>query len=162
MLVAVVTTAGFVALVTLTRTSDSDLRGQPAPPVSGETLDGATLTLADLRGSPVVVNFWGPSCVPCRDEFPLFKAKLAEHADDGLVVLGVLMDDPPSTARDFVAAYGATWPTVIDADGSIKNAYLALARPTSYFVDPDGVLRSIQIGEVRDADFERQYGLIAP
>jgi cytochrome c biogenesis protein CcmG, thiol:disulfide interchange protein DsbE len=100
--------------------------------------------------------------VPCREEFPLFSEKLTEHADDGLVILGVLMHDPPEPARDFVAEYGATWPTVIDPDGEIRNAYRTLARPTSYFVDADGILQSIQIGQVRDADFERQYALIAP
>ena len=120
------------------------------------------MSLADFRGSPVIVNFWGPSCIPCRDEFPLFSQKLEEHADDGLVVLGVLMDDPPEPAREFVAEYDASWPTVIDPDESIQDAYLTLARPTSYFIDADGVLQSIQIGQVRDADFERQYELISP
>jgi peroxiredoxin len=141
---------------------EGDLEGKPAPPITGQTLDGATISLADLRGSPVVVNFWGPSCPPCRDEFPLFKEKLAEHEDDGLVILGVLMLDPPEPAREFVAAYGATWPTVIDPDEAIRDAYRTLARPTSYFIDGDGILQSIQIGEVRDEDFERQYQLIAP
>ena len=160
---AVVTTVGVVAVVALTRPGgEGGLEGKPAPPITGQTLDGETVDLADFRGSPVIVNFWGPSCIPCRDEFPLFKEKLAEHEADGLVVLGVLMSDPPEPARDFVAEYGATWPTVVDPNGSIKDAYLTLARPTSYFVDPDGVLQSIQIGEVRDADFERQYALIAP
>jgi peroxiredoxin len=160
---AVLTTLGVVAFVTLSRPAgDGGLEGKPAPPITGETLDGETVNLADLRGSPVIVNFWGPSCIPCRDEFPLFKQKLAEHADDDLTVLGVLMSDPPEPARDFVAEYGATWPTVVDPDGSIRNSYLTLARPTSYFIDGEGVLQSIQIGELRDADFERQYELIAP
>jgi thiol-disulfide isomerase/thioredoxin len=110
----------------------------------------------------VIVNFWGPGCAPCKDEFPLFKAKLEEHADDGLVVLGVLMKDPPEPARDFVTEYDASWPTVIDPDKSILGDYRAVARPTSYFIDADGVLQSVQIGEMRDAVFERQYELIAP
>ena len=80
--------------------------GQPAPAVAGTTLDGAAFDLASLRGKPVVVNFWGPSCVPCRDEFPLLEAKQAEHAADGLTVVGVLTDDPVEPARDFVAQYG--------------------------------------------------------
>ena len=152
-----------VAFVALSQPgSESGLEGKPAPAIEGTTLDGKTASLADLRGSPVIVNFWGPSCIPCRDEFPLFSAKLEEHADDGLVVLGVLMDDPPEPARDFVAKYDASWPTVIDPDESIQDAYLTLARPTSYFIDGGGVLRSIQIGELRDEDFERQYELIAP
>ena len=118
--------------------------------------------LASLRGRPVIVNFWGPSCIPCRDEFPLFKAKLQEHAGDGLAIVGILMDDPAAPARDFIAAYGATWPTVEDPNGAIKAAYHAVARPQSYFIDASGVLRQIQLGEVTDADFERLFATIAP
>jgi cytochrome c biogenesis protein CcmG/thiol:disulfide interchange protein DsbE len=137
-------------------------RGKPAPDFSGTTLDGSTFRLADLRGTPVIVNFWGPSCIPCRDEFPLFKAKLAEHGADRLAIVGVLMDDPPEPARTFVADLGATWPTVIDPGEAIVSAYQVAARPQSYFIDAEGILRSIQIGEVTDTDFERQYALIAP
>jgi cytochrome c biogenesis protein CcmG/thiol:disulfide interchange protein DsbE len=118
--------------------------------------------LALLRGRPVIVNFWGPSCVPCRDEFPLFRAKLAEHAADGLAIVGVLTFDPVAPARDFIAAMGATWPTVDDPDGAIRRAYRVVARPQSYFIDADGVLRAIQVGEVSETDFERQYATIAP
>jgi cytochrome c biogenesis protein CcmG/thiol:disulfide interchange protein DsbE len=165
--VAVAATAVLVAFVWLTgprsEGGDSGLieRDEPAPPIAGTTIDGATVSLAELRGHPVIVNFWGPTCVPCRTEFPLLKSKLAEHEADGLVVLGVLMADPPEPARTFVAEQGATWETVIDPDGAIKNAYRVVARPQSYFIDRDGILRSIQIGEVRDVDFERQYALIS-
>ncbi|MDQ2966397.1 MAG: TlpA family protein disulfide reductase [Chloroflexota bacterium] len=126
------------------------------------TLDGAAFRLADLRGRPVIVNFWGPSCVPCRNEFPLFKAKLTEHAADRVAIVGVLMDDPPEPARDFVAELGASWPTVIDPDEKIRTAYLVAARPQTYFIDADGILRAIQIGEVSEAVFERQYATIKP
>lgn len=136
-------------------------RGEPAPRIIGTTLDGAAFDLASLRGRPVIVNFWGPSCVPCRDEFPLFKAKLAQHAADGLAIVGVLMYDPPAPARDFIATYGATWPTVDDPSGAIRTAYRVVARPQSYFIDRDGILRGIQVGQVTDAEFERQYALIA-
>ncbi len=108
----------------------------------------------------MVVNFWGPSCVPCREEFPLFKAKLAEHTPDGIAIVGVLYLDPPEPARDFVAEYGATWPTVIDPDKQIARAYRVVGRPQTYFIDPEGVLRSIQIGQVYADDFERQLALI--
>lgn len=136
--------------------------GDPAPSIVGTTLDGTTFDLGALRGHPVVINFWGPSCVPCRDEFPLLAAKLADHAADGLVVVGILTDDPPGPARAFVAEYGASWPTVIDPDKAIKVAYRVAARPQTYFIDGSGVIRKIQIGELTDADFERQYKLIAP
>ncbi len=136
--------------------------GAPAPPIVGITLDGRSFDLAELRGRPVIVNFWGPSCVPCRDEFPLLAAKLAEHASDGLGIVGVLTDDPPGPAREFEAEYGGGWPTVIDPDKALKVAYRVAARPQTYFIDRSGVIRKIQIGELTDADFERQYALIAP
>jgi cytochrome c biogenesis protein CcmG/thiol:disulfide interchange protein DsbE len=154
-----------LALISLVRPPAGDQRAandQPAPAILGTTLDGSTFDLAAQRGHPVLVNFWGPSCVPCRDEFPLLAAKLGEHAADGFVVVGILTDDPPDPARAFVAEYGATWPTVLDPDKALKTAYRVAARPQTYFVDGAGVIRSIQIGELTDADFERQYARIAP
>ena len=136
-------------------------RGQPAPAIVGTTLDGAAFDLAGLRGRPVLLNFWGPSCVPCRDEFPLFKAKLAEHARSGLAIVGVLMDDPPAPARDFIAQYAATWPTMDDPTGAIKSAYRVAARPQTYFIDRDGILRTIQVGQLTETEFEREFALIS-
>ena len=163
LLVAGLTTLGVILIVR--SGSGGDPRAAvdaPAPAIVGTTLDGADFDLSSLRGHPIVINFWGPSCVPCRDEFPLLAAKLAEHAPEGLTVVGVLTDDPPEPARTFVADYGATWQTVIDPDKAIKTAYRVAARPQTYFVDGTGVIRSIQIGELTDADFERQYARIAP
>jgi cytochrome c biogenesis protein CcmG/thiol:disulfide interchange protein DsbE len=127
----------------------------------GTTLDGLPFHLTAYRGRPVILNFWGPSCVPCRDEFPLFKQELAAHAADGLAIVGVLMDDPVAPAKAFIATYGATWPTVEDPSGSIKAAYRVLARPQSYFIDRDGILRQIQVGQVTADDFDRLYASIA-
>jgi cytochrome c biogenesis protein CcmG/thiol:disulfide interchange protein DsbE len=136
-------------------------RGQPVPAIAGITLDGAPFDLASLHGKPVLINFWGPSCVPCRDEFPLFKAKLAAHAAEGLTIVGVLTYDAVAPAQDFAEQYGATWATVQDPAGAIRDAYRVAARPQSYFVDRDGVLRSIQVGQLTDAEFERQYAMIS-
>lgn len=136
-------------------------RGAPAPAIVGTTLDGAPFDLASLRGRPVLVNFWGPSCVPCRDEFPLLKAKLQQHAGDDIAIVGVLMYDAAAPARDFIAQYGAGWPTVDDPDGVIRTAYRVAARPQTYFIDRAGILRAIQVGQVTDAEFERQFALIA-
>jgi cytochrome c biogenesis protein CcmG, thiol:disulfide interchange protein DsbE len=163
LLVAGITTLGIVLFVRSGITGAGRAAvDSPAPAIVGATLDGAGFDLATTRGHPVVVNFWGPSCVPCRDEFPLLAAKLAEHSADGLTIVGVLTDDPPEPARTFIAQYGATWPTVIDPEKAIKTAYRVAARPQTYFIDTTGVIRSIQIGELTDDDFERQFARIAP
>jgi cytochrome c biogenesis protein CcmG/thiol:disulfide interchange protein DsbE len=162
--IAVALTAGVLGVVFVTR-SGSGLppiaKGAPAPEIAGTTLDGSAFDLAALRGRPVIINFWGPNCVPCRDEFPLFKAKLAEHAADGLAVVGILTDDAADPARTFVAEQGATWPTVIDPGALFKKAYRVIGRPQSYFIDRAGVLQSIQVGWLKDVDFERQFALIS-
>jgi peroxiredoxin len=135
--------------------------GQAVPNIAGRTLDAQNFDLSTLRGKPVVINFWGPSCVPCVTEFPLLAAKATQHAADGLVIVGVLTDDPVETATKFVAEHGGTWSTVIDPDGAIKRAYRVLFRPQTFFVDRNGRLSTIQYGEVTEADFERQYAAIA-
>ena len=165
LLAAVLTTAGVLVVVAATRPGAADegtiAVGSTAPTITGTTLDGQPFDLASLAGRPVVVNFWGPSCVPCREEFPLLESKLRQHAGSGLAIVGVLMDDPPEPARQFVTDYHATWPTVVDPDKAARNAYKVAARPQSYFIDRNGVLRSIQVGELTDADFERQFAKIS-
>jgi thiol-disulfide isomerase/thioredoxin len=84
--------------------------GTPAPALRLQGLDGRPVDLAALRGRPVVVNFWATWCEPCVREFPLLRQAAAAHRADRLAVVGVLTSDRPAAARDFVGAYGATWP----------------------------------------------------
>jgi peroxiredoxin len=155
-----------VFVSTVGRGADAGANGraaldQPAPPITGTTLDGTPFDLASLHGRPVVVNFWGPSCIPCRDEFPQFLRELDAHGDDGLAIVGVLTDDPPEPARQFVAEYHATWPTVIDPDGAIKRTYRVVARPHTWFIDRTGVIRAMQIGgPMTDEEFARHFDKI--
>lgn len=134
--------------------------GQPAPPLAGATLDGGRLDLAELRGRPVIVNFWASWCVPCREEFPLLAAALRDHAQEGLAIVGVLFKDEAEPARRFVAEQGADWPTVLDPDGRLAAAYRVVAPPQTYFIDRSGVVRSIQIGELLEVDLDRQLPAI--
>jgi cytochrome c biogenesis protein CcmG/thiol:disulfide interchange protein DsbE len=111
----------------------------------------------------VVVNFWASWCTPCREEFPLFKQRLATLGpSDGLVIVGVLYKDEAQLAQRFLDEFGATWPTVTDPDGKLAAAYRVVAPPQTYFIDASGVIRGYQIGEVLPQDFDTQYAKIRP
>jgi cytochrome c biogenesis protein CcmG, thiol:disulfide interchange protein DsbE len=134
------------------------LVGDQAPPLTGVTLDGRSLSLADLRGRPVIVNFWASWCVPCQAEFPLFRDARARHPE--LAILGVVFDDDPAAARRFATAQGADWPSLSDPDRSRATTYTVVAPPQTYFIDRNGIVRSRQIGQLTVEDFERQYAAI--
>jgi cytochrome c biogenesis protein CcmG/thiol:disulfide interchange protein DsbE len=135
--------------------------GQPAPVLTGTTLDGAPFDLASLRGRPVIVNFWASWCIPCRAEFPLFVQALQAYGADGLSIVGVdWPNDDLSAARAFVASHGATWPTVVDPEGMCGKIWTVVAPPQTYFISRSGTIVTRQIGEVFAADFQRQLSAI--
>ena len=134
--------------------------GALAPALAGTTLDGATLDLASFRGRPVIVNFWASWCVPCRDEFPLFRDELALHTGDGLAIVGVVFKDDDAAALGFQRSFGASWPSLTDHDGAHARDWRIAAPPQTYFIDRNGIIQSRQIGEVTKADFERQLAAI--
>ncbi len=109
----------------------------------------------------MIVNFWASWCVPCREEMPLLRDELAKHSADGLAIVGVIFKDQADAARGFAQSFGATWPSALDPDAAIAKAYRVVAPPQSYFIDRKGILRSIQIGEILQSDFDAQYPAIA-
>ena len=134
--------------------------GTPAPALRLPGLDGRPVDLAALRGRPVVVNFWATWCEPCVREFPLLRQAAAAHRADRLAVVGVLTSDRPAAARDFVRAYGATWPVGRDPAATTAGRWGAVGLPHTYFVRPDGTLASHQLGELTRPALDRQLALI--
>jgi len=130
--------------------------GRAAPALRLRTLDGGRVDLAALRGRPVVVNFWATWCEPCVREFPLLARAAAGHRAARLVVVGVLYRDQPDAARAFVRQHGGTWPMGMDADGRTAAAWGVVGLPHTFFVRPDGTLASHQLGELTQANLDRQ------
>lgn len=99
-----------------------------------------TLSLSDLRGKGVVINFWASWCVPCKEEAPVLEAAWLEHRDEGLVMLGVDFNDLRSDALAFMEEVGVTYPVVYDRDGSLVAKFGATGVPETFFVDRQGRL----------------------
>lgn len=114
--------------------------GSAAPPFDLDKLRGpGRVSLADLRGHPAIINFWASWCVPCRAEFPLFRAAQARYAKDGLKIVGITYRDLPSDSRRFAREHGATWTLAKGGDGDpVARAYGVRAMPQTFFLDPSG------------------------
>ena len=141
--------------------SRNPLLDKPAPPISLPSIDGSgTVNLADYAGRPVIVNFWASWCVPCRQEFPLFRDARAAHAADGLEIFGVVHADAADSAQRFATDQGATWPLVLDADNSAWQAYGGALVPTSYYIDRQGVVRAVSYGPPPSGTLEEQLAKI--
>ena len=138
----------------------SPLIGQPAPDFALGTLDGRTVSLADYRGRPVIVNFWASWCVPCRDEFPLLRDARERHAAAGLEVLGIIHDDGPEAARAFAASYGADWPLLQDPDDAAWTDYGGVFLPITFYVDRGGIVRAVSYGPPPTGVLEEQIAKI--
>lgn len=125
----------------------SPLIGQPAPEWSSTTLEGDTLSSADLAGRPYVVNFWASWCIPaCVDEHPVLVATHDELRDD-IAMVGVLVNDAADSARAFLDRYGHPgYPTVRDDSGTMAVEFGITAPPETFFVDADGIVRDKHIG----------------
>ena len=129
--------------------------GDPAPAFVLADLDGNPVSFAELRGRPVIVNFWASWCGTCVDEFPLLRAAATAHADEDLAVVGIVFQDRSEAARDFMARMGATWPAAMDPGNAVANRFGIVWPPDSFFIDRNGVVVGRQIGQLTASDLER-------
>jgi len=130
------------------RQTASPRQGFAAPDFTLDLLGGGEVTLSDLRGAPVMLNLWASWCPPCRAEMPAIQAVYQEYGEEGLVVLAVnaTNQDSESAAAAFVRDHGLTFPVPLDRDGSVSVLYALRGLPTTYFIDREGVIRSVIVG----------------
>jgi cytochrome c biogenesis protein CcmG, thiol:disulfide interchange protein DsbE len=119
----------------------SDLTvGQPAPPITLNTLDGKHVSLADLRGKVVIVTFWATWCAPCQEELPLLSQFAREHAKDGLVVLGFSLDDADDVKQVQAVAATLSFQVGLLGDPHVPGYGRIWHLPVSFTVDRNGLL----------------------
>ncbi|MFQ5595680.1 MAG: TlpA family protein disulfide reductase [Anaerolineae bacterium] len=119
--------------------------GEPAPDFSLSLYDGGDLTLSDLRGQVVVINFWASWCDPCRDEAPALERVWRDYKDRGVVFIGVDYVDVESSAREYMAEFDVTYPNGLDKGQRISRAYRIRGVPETFFVDKSGNIAPITV-----------------
>jgi cytochrome c biogenesis protein CcmG/thiol:disulfide interchange protein DsbE len=133
------------------------------PAVTLVDFDGRSVSLPDLRGHPVIVNFWASWCVPCREEAPLLEGIWTEYRAKGVIVLGIDTQDLTSPARRFLTQFGITYRNLRDPDGDVGRLFGTTGVPETFFVGADGRIRGRFPGELRGPSVWREAveGLIA-
>jgi cytochrome c biogenesis protein CcmG/thiol:disulfide interchange protein DsbE len=125
--------------------------GQPAPAFEEPKVDGGTLSLASLKGKPVYLNFFATWCPPCNEEAADVNAVQHDFAARGLQVVGVNVLENAKKAKSFVDLHHLTYPAVVD-DGALRDAYRINGMPVHVFIDRQGIVRKIAIGELTKAE----------
>ena len=130
----------------------SPLIAKPAPPFALTLFDGEHLSLKGLRGKVVVVNFWASWCFPaCYDEAPVLEAAWRAYKDQGVVIVGVDVQDTEKAALEFMERFQFTFPNGPDPGGKISIDYGVYGIPETFVLDKEGRIAYKHVGAV-DAD----------
>jgi thiol-disulfide isomerase/thioredoxin len=118
---------------------------RPAPPpFSGSTIDTRRVSMRNLRGKVVLMNFWASWCAECRPEMPVLERLHRELAPQGFAVIGINTREESETVRRYAGELGLTFPLILDPDGKIKALYGVVGIPTTFLIGRDG--RAVAFG----------------
>jgi len=129
--------------------------GQPAADFALTTFKGERFRLSEQRSNAVVINFWYPSCPPCRDEMPAFQEVWEEYRGRNVRFIGLFVPqgfDTEVEARQFVDEFGLTFDFATDVRAQVAQEYAVQFFPTTYFIDQAGRVHLVEISRM---DVER-------
>ncbi len=139
--------------------------GKPAPDFQLQSLDGQPVSLSDLRGRPVLINFWASWCPPCRFEMPFIQEiyEDKEWSDKGLVILAVNIGESPSLVARFMEDYGLSFPVLLDTNNNVSRDYNIRGIPATFFIDKDGIIQDMKMGAFSGkAEIEMRLSKVIP
>jgi cytochrome c-type biogenesis protein CcmF len=139
------------------------LVGQEAPEFSFAPLDGSMLTLSDLRGRVVVVNFWATWCPSCVDELPELQAVWEEYQQQDVLLVGIAVQEDLAEVQQAVSQFRLTYPVGLGEE-TLVTAYGIPVIPTTVLVDQEGVVASVGVGPMTAEDLGKELDriLLAP
>jgi cytochrome c biogenesis protein CcmG/thiol:disulfide interchange protein DsbE len=139
----------------------SPLVRKAAPSFRMAIFDGGELSLDALRGKPVVLNFWASWCFPaCYEEAPLLESTWRRHKDQGLMVVGVDVQDKEANAREFMRRFNFTFPNGPDPGSKISIDYGVYGVPETFFIDREGQITYKHVGAVTPELMEEQVKVL--
>lgn len=133
----------------------------PAPDFTLTTLGGEQFTLSEQGGTPVVLNFWATWCGPCQRELPALQAA-AERYAGRVHFVGVDQGESAETVQKYVDELGLTFTIPIDKEQLMAQRYNVMGLPTTFFIDGEGVIRHLWMGEMTSITLEEGIARIVP
>jgi peroxiredoxin len=130
--------------------------GDALPAFSLYGIDGELYRAEDYKGQVMMVNFWGSFCPPCINEMPAIQSQYERWKDQGLIVLGVNLDEATITIKSFVKQTGVTFPILLDPKLRITKQFGVKQYPTTFFVDRNGNIEEVKIGEMTENYIQRK------
>lgn len=140
-----------IMAINLQKVESVDLKDRKAPDFSLALFDQFEqdqLSLADLRGQVVVVNFWASWCVECYKEAALLEQAWQDYKDRGVMFVGVDYLDTDKEGLAYMAKYGITYPSGPDMGSKISKEYAITGVPETFFIDQEGNIVHVQIGPI--------------
>jgi thiol-disulfide isomerase/thioredoxin len=123
--------------------------GSPVPDFVLSGVQSQKIRLEDFRGKAVILNFWATWCAPCKQEMPLLQ-KFADTFGTSVVVIGIDSQEQATDVATYLQENQIQFPVALDLDGEITRKYQVNGFPTTFFLDQNGILRSEQIGALRE------------
>ncbi len=120
--------------------------GNLAPDFQLQDLEGKPVSLSNLRGKPVMLNFWATWCYPCVFEMPYLQEVYEEWSAKGLVLLAINIDGTSSQVTEFLDSHNLSLPVLLGAKTDVSGRYNIQYIPTTFFIDRDGTIRFIKLG----------------
>jgi thiol-disulfide isomerase/thioredoxin len=120
--------------------------GELAPDFQLQSLGGEAISLSELRGSPVMLNFWTTWCPPCRAEMPYIQQIYEEWSGRGLVLLAINIGESSAQAKGFLEFYNLSLPVLLDTKKNVARKYNITGIPATFFIDEDGIIQEKIIG----------------
>lgn len=120
--------------------------GSDAPAFELLGLDGQTHTLDSYKGKPLVVNFWGTFCPPCRNEMPALQAQYDKWKNTDVQLIGINLSEDRVSVGSFLRSYDINFPVLLDKNKKTEKKYGLKEYPTTFFISADGKIKDIVIG----------------
>jgi thiol-disulfide isomerase/thioredoxin len=145
--------------------------GDVIPDYQATALGGTPAYFSDYAGKALVINFWATWYPPCRREMPLLESTYQKYKEQNVVFIGISVDESPGMVADYVKSVGVTYPIWENgvsrreagtSDTAMSRLFGVVGFPTTYFVDPNGVIQSSYVGELNQAILDQRISALIP